>query len=665
VSSTHTPQHPLVEAAIQALNSADYEHVSGVDRQVRQPDTWLLRRCYQALAEEGSAEATFVAVELIREREPLAPYRVLPILARRAATQPELSHAVSQRIQSLRFLLQRPISTDLPTWGEQLLSLACVAAHQDNVQLAFACLERIDQGSNIWTTIFSQSELRELLAETIALVGLHPLTSYLIRLSIRQHGDTGANFLHQVALSAAAQIKANRQVERSRRLLQRCVVTVQHATLISLLSRRYASIIFAAAGDVQGVLDQATTIANIQEARRESGIGHREADTRVLRQVKRPRANLDTDFLFYTLRDAVDQLDPAQLAAHQRQAVAERLATLGVASDGWTAAAATAALLRLGETQHAIAVVDRIDPRDPTRSEAYRVLVEGLLNAEALEEARIQAQKAVKWAQSLAEHHPERLVIWGISAAYLAHHQAQAALEILARRRSPGLRARLRRIFGEPVSEEHLREEALRMYAALCQGEGSQDWANQVLNTIRQQAPQALEGKALALFYTDHVLQPLLVTGHYKMAWSFLQDVQTVLGRILSREQPARVEAVADLLVEHLKTLALQILPTEEESEPGYATPLDDAYAAIDDLLVHLWVGSAQQGIWPTVYSIGGSLPLVITLAGSETVVAIARFTAEQGHAWRRQPVNNGANEIEVEDVALQRLRSERMRLRD
>jgi hypothetical protein len=665
VSSTNTPTHPLVEAATLALNAADYDQLSGVDRQVRQPDSWLLRRCYQALAEDGSAEAAFAVVELIREREPLATYRVLPILARRATAQIELAQAMTKRLPLLRFLLQHPIPTEQLTWGEQLLSLACAAAHLGNDQLVYACLERIDQARNIWTSIFSQPELRELLAETISLVGLHPLTAHLIRLSIRQHGDTGAHFLHLLALGAAARIKANHQVERSRRLLQRCVTTVQHATLVSLLSRRYASIILGVAGDVQGILEQATTIANIQEARRESGIGFRDGDNRVLRQVKRPRANTDVDFLFYTLKDAVDQLDPARLAAHDRRAVAERLATLGTGSDGWTAAAAAAALLRLDEPQHAIVVVDKINPGDPTRSEAYRVLVEGLLNAGDEEEARIQAMKAIKWAQSLAEHHPERLVIWGISAGYLAHDQAQAALDILSRRRGPGLRARLQRILGKPAPEEHLREQALRMHAALCQGEGSRDRANQILNTIRRQAPQVLDGKALALFYTDHVLQPLLATGHYTLAWSFLHDVQNVLGRILSREQPARVEAVADLLVEHLKKLA-SVSPAQEEDveadesvhdRPAPNTPLDDACAAVYDLLVHLWDGSARQGIWPAVYSIGGSLPLVITLAGSETVVEIARFTAAEGHAWRRQLITEGIDDTEAEETLLQRFR--------
>jgi hypothetical protein len=299
---------------------------------------------------------------------------------------------------------------------------------------------------------------------------------------------------------------------------------------------------------------------------------------------------------------------------------------------------------------HAVSVVDRIDKRDPTRSEAYRVLVEGLLARGDTESAAIQTQNAIRWAQSLPEHHPERLIIWGIAAAYLAHHQAQAALDVLAQRRPPGWRARLRRLFGEIPSEEHLREEALRMYAALLSREGGQDRAVPILATIRRQAPQALDGKALALFYTDHVLTPLLETGHHALAWSFLHDVQTVLGRILSREQPARVEAVASLLVHELESLAAIDTGQDDLGGATAHAQLEHAQSTLQDLLIYLWEGSAKHGIWSTVYSVGGSLALVIALAGSDAVLEIARFTAVEGDHWREQFAVNSA-EDEAEEV--------------
>lgn len=637
-----------MRVATQALEAAEQASVSVVDRQVRQPDTWLMRRCCQVLAERGTAEATFAAVELIRAREPLAPYRVLPILARRAVDDVELALAVSQRLQALRFYLHRPIPTDPVHWGEQLLFIACAAAHIDDDVFAFACLERFDQARGLWPDCFNQPERREILAETVALVGLHPLTSQLIRQSVHHYAEAGAHFLQLVALRAGAQIELGRRVQRSRRLLQRCVETFQYATLTSLLSRRYAATVFGLSGNVDAILEQVATLANIQEARRESGIAYREAGQKVLRQVKRPRANADVDFQFYTLKDAADWLDLTQLDPSHRTVLAERLATLGIGSDGWTAAAATAALLRLGEIEHAIAVVDRIDARDPTRSEAFRVLVAGLLASGEAEEARVQTQKAIAWAQSLPEHHPERLTIWGIAEAYLAHNQAQIALDVLDQRRPPDLRVRLRRLFSKTPAEEHLREQALRMHTALLQT-GARDRATAYLATIRRQAPQALDGKALALFYTEHVLAPLLASGHHTLAWSFLQDVQAVLGRIFSREQPARVEAVARLLVHELNALDRSMpQPGADGAIAPQNAPLDAARTAAGDLLVHLWKGSAQQGIWPTVYSIGGALPLVIALAGSEVVVEIARFAATEGDAWRKPFITGNAEPEEI-----------------
>ncbi len=644
-TSDQTISTALAGAALSALKSVDLRNPSLADRQVRQPDTWLLRRCYQALALYGDANTAFAAAELVRERETLSPFRVLPPLARRAVADVGLAVSLSQQIQTLRHEISRPLGRNLAEWSERLLALACAAAHLSDSGLALAALERMDQAAGAWTMLFSHSERRELLADTVAHVGLHPLTVMLMRQSLRQEGEVGAQFLQQVAVHAATQIKESKNVAQSRRLLRRCVEIFQYATLTSLLSRRYAAAVFGLTGDVGAILEQVTIIANIQEARRESGVAYREGEGKVLRQVKRPRANLDADFQLYTLKEAVDQVEVGEIVPAQRRLLAERLARLGTSSDGWTAAATAGTLLHLGEIDHAIAVVDQIDRRDPMRSEAFRVLVEGLLAANRPDEAWRQTQKGIAWAQSLAEHHPERLTIWGTAEAYLTHGQASPVLEILNRRRSPGLWAWLRRLFGELPGEETLREDALRMYAALIGGEGSVAQALPILATLRRQAPQSLDGKALALFYTDHVLVPLLVTGHYDLAWSFLQDIRTVLGRILSREQPARVEAVALLLVEQFEALSAAAPPDEVNVD------LEKAHTAAFDLLTHLWERSAAQGIWPTVYTIGGSLPLVIALAGPQAVLEIARFAAKEGHVWRRTAAAESTEETENEEI--------------
>ena len=39
--------------------------------------------------------------------------------------------------------------------------------------------------------------------------------------------------------------------------------------------------------------------------------------------------------------------------------------------------------------------------------------------------------------------------------------------------------------------------------------------------------------------------------------------------------------------------------------------------------------------MWQTVYAVGGSLPLVIALAGSEAAMEIAQLAVAEGAGWR------------------------------
>lgn len=621
---------PLTRAALDALHQAAQIPIYEETRQVRTPDTWLLRRCWQALASSGSAGATLSAVSLIEEVEPLSLFRALPRLAARATEDPEIHSAVGEQLRRLHGSIQRPRIGERVVWAEQILSIACSAALIGRPVYAFSALERLDQEPVIWRTVFASQECRALLATTVSQIGLHPLTSMLLRDAIRRHEDSGAYFVEAVARQAASRLDASREdddeVEPNRRLLQRCVETCRHSTLLSLLSRRSAAVIFALDGEVEEVLEQIQTIANVQEARRESGIfSARDSEQMLVRQVRRPRANADVDFRFYAFKEATDALPLDRLSPVQKGFVADRLSEMGGQSDGWTAAAATSALLRLGAVDQAVHLVDRIDAQDPARSEAYRTLVEGLLRLEDEERAAEATRKAVRWAHSLPEIHPERLTVWGLAQAYLEHGNADQALKILEMRRTPGLVTRLRRLFGEETGDEHVREEALRLRASLLGSRKEEEKARKHLDSIRESAPTVLGGKALAHFYREYLLLPLLETDGTDLLWEVLQDVAEALGRISGRELPTRVEDIAQVLAKRLES---------ERSDEGAIVDQAGSQAAAR-MLGSLWAHNAEKSIWQTVYSLGGSLPLVISLVGSDAVLKIAEYAAVEGQSWR------------------------------
>ncbi len=620
--------HPLVTAATAALRRAAQTPPPSNDRQVRQPDSWLIRHCWQALAASGTPEATFSVVDLAGVGEPLSLFRALAILAERAEGDVGLAVALAEKLRSVSGLAARPLFGDRESWAERLLALAYAAARIDDSSLAFACLERLDQQPGIWRTVFARTELRDRLAQTVAFVGPHPLTMQLLRNALRQHDEPGGQFLLSVGTLAAQHIQEGRRASASRRLLRRCADTFQNTAITSLLSRRHAAITFGLAGQPTRVLEQLTIIANVQEARRASNIyALRDSEQQLLRQVRRSRANADVDFQLYTLKEAVEGLPLASVSLAQRQLLADKVAELGGASDGWSAAAAAGALVRLGATPHAVAINERIHAADHSRSEAHRVLVAALLQAGDEADAASQTQAGVRWAQSLAEHHPERLTIWGIVEAYLAQGKAQPALAVLNQRRPASFGVRLRRLFGEKPNEEALREEALRMHAALLSGEGGEDRAVIHLSQVRRWAPGLLEGKALALFYTENVLEPLLTTEYNRMLWAFLPDLCRALGGIVSREFPTRVGDVCEKLV---RRLALG-----QESDRLDDATLQEEQAVLGDFLVQLFEQSAAQGVWQTVYAVGGGLPLLIALAGSGTALDIARLAMAEGTGWR------------------------------
>jgi len=669
-------QRHIVTAALTALQKASNRPDIRLNQEsTERPDTWLLRHCWRTLAAAGAVDEMFSVLAIVEQTEPQALFRALPLLAQKTAVPAVWRSHDSQHQwraehgeQSIGTHHPPPIPADrsIDEWAERLLAMACTSALTADTSSAFAYLERLDQSAGIWHLIFARADLRELLCSTVAHVGLHPLTAQLIHMALTHYGDTGAQFLKNVALLAADAIQAGRRTRANRCLLERCVTVFRAGTLTSIHSRRYAAATFARVGDVNAAMEQLSIIATVQEAHAKFAKGQklqsahtshsstlsmpRYLEDPLVRQVRRPNANADVDFQFYTLREILEQLPLDN--SFWVQGLVQQVASLGARSDGWTASAAVTVLVRLGAIKQAAAVVDQLAHRDPTRSEAYRMLVTGLLAAGHAAEAQQYAGKALQWAQSLPERQPERVTIWGLADAYLAHGQPQEALALLARRRMPrgfiGLLQRFRR--HEP-NEETLRDEALRLRAALLlDTEDKQKAAAAHLSYIQRWARTLLTGKALAHFYTEHVLQPIAAAGQEPMLWSVLTEAgKALLDSLSGQELSSRVEDMMRVVMQHLhdsedfdqdlqeskQDLSLHSFenPDPHSVQPQMAEQVyldSESYAL--QFLQQLWQDAAHNGIWQTVYTIGGTLPLLLALAGPQAVVMLAQATAQ--HHW-------------------------------
>ena len=171
------------------------------------------------------------------------------------------------------------------------------------------------------------------------------------------------------------------------------------------------------------------------------------------------------------------------------------------------------------------------------------------------------------------------------------------------------------------------------MHAALLLS-GGESKSIMHLAHVRSWAPQILEGKALALFYAENVLDPLLSAENDRALWAFLPDLCRALGGIINQDFPTRVEEVCVKLARRLLMRQVDLAVagvTEAQDDPR----LQDERAAVENFLIQLWDQSAAQGMWQTVYAVGGSLPLVIALAGSEVALSIAHLAITEGAVWR------------------------------
>jgi len=589
------------------------------ERNVWQPDTWLIQQTWMALADGGAAAEAMEVARSAADRQPLAPIQALHRLAMLVAERPDLMPLVTGELRAMHgMFFAKPGLIDVSEQAERLILAAASATLVGYDILAFACLERLDQHPRAWDRVFPNPYLRNRLAETVASIGPHPLTISLIRSSIRRFGDAGAHFLQRVADGVAEQMKDDQPSPAAARLLLRCMETVRYAVLTTLHSHRVATTVLARGGLADEVASHLTTIANIQEARRESGLALRRNDQSLLRQVKRPQADADIDFQVYTLQEAIRAMPVRQITREQRIDLSKRLAALGMRSDGWTAAGAAATLVELGALKFAIEVVDNIAASDPTRSEGAIALVSGLLDGGENDMAAEQSKKALAWAKSVDGQNAERATIWGLAEVYLAHEMPEETLALLSERSAAGgIFGRLRGAFQQELSDDELRDNRLRLQALLQQNAYMKP-VDQLFTQLQQWAPRLLDGEALISFYLDGLLEPLLKAGRFDLAKVMLPDLRAALVVSGGDKHATHVGHMATLLTEQV-----------------YAGQIDEtALEMIQTTLRELWREDAQQGVWQTVHAIEGGLPLLLALEGPDALVAIARAAESEGERW-------------------------------
>ena len=459
--------------------------------------------------------------------------------------EPAIYEALSIREQ---FLFSEAFTDPIVAVEELLMSTATYAQLRNKTAL-FTYLERLDQLKDIWDRVFADPELRDLLAETLAGGGRHPLTAALITSATRRYDEAGADFLQRLTNRLDTNDPADQQ------MIERCATAIRYASLTTMHSHRVAVAVLARAGHAEEVMEHLTTIDNIQEARRESGLALRRNEQQLLRQVKRPQANPDIDFQAYTLQEALRSMPLRNIPREIRAEMAKRLAVLGMNSDGWTAAGAASTLVELGALKLAADVVDNIESSDPTRGEGAIALVRELLAIDEDELAAEQTQKALAWIRAFKSENAERATIWGLVEIYLDNHRPKEALELLdVRTEQAGFWQQVRKTFGSRLTDDQLRNQRYRLQAYLQQNRDNTQ-IQALVNELRTWAPKLLEGDALATFLVDGLLAPLIDAGHLDISWTLLTEIQEALVVSNGDRHAAHLQRISDILVDEIPVL--------------------------------------------------------------------------------------------------------------
>ena len=619
------------ETLAQAGSTRNTEDVPvAAERSVWRPDSWLIQNCWETLSDAAAGPEAISTAKLAAERQPLAIYESLYRLARQSSGKAPLARLVEQTLSpyNQELLGTNPLSAP-SHYAQQLLLAAATAAHLGNTGLGLSYLEKLDQSGRGWERIVALPDQRGILAEIFVRVGPTPLVASLLDSALRRFGDAGAELLLRVSEQIDPAVSPESPDLIEAKLLKHCVDAFRYGTLTTLHSHRIAAAVLARSGRFADVINEVTTIANIQEARRLGGSSLRTGDANVLRQVKRPQADADIDFQVYTLREAVRAMPLRYIPREMRVELARNLAQLGMKSDGWTAAGAASTLSELGALKFAADVVQHIAPTDPTRSEGTISLVRGLLAISDVPSADEHAHKALEWARSLSGRNPERALVWGLAEAYLEFGYAEKSLDYLNEwREITSFMGRMRNRFTPSMSDDELRIKRLRLAALLALGGRTPEVEREeasLLAELTEWGARLLEGEALIDFYADGLLRPLLTAGRTREAWALLPRIQAALVTSTGEKHTARVRQVAALLARQVRLAAATDSPLDDSEE---------TQNVIARFVIDLWEADAARGLWQTVHGMNGSLPLVLALEGPGTVAAIAHIAHAQGEGW-------------------------------
>lgn len=634
-ATSRVERSTLVQLALETLlaaeNRSQDEAQQIEERAVYRPDSWLIQKCWESLADAGAGLDTLAVARIAAARQPLTQVQALYRLSRQIDHRIGLANLIRQELAHLQPQLMAA-ALDSVLARDRLLYAAATAAAIGETQTAFAFLERLDQSTAPWERPIIVPEQRQMLADTLVRLGLHPLSTSLLTSALRRYDDSGAQFVLIVTTAASEHLRQQAVSRRMERLLAVGVDAFRNATLTSLHSRRLTAIALAQAGAIDEVAAQLTAIANIQAARRESGLSLRKGDQNLLRQVKRPTADADIDFQVYTMQEAVKAMPVRQMPREERIELANRLAVLGAKSDGWTAAGAASTLIELGAVKYAIEVIESIPAKDPTKAEGYIGLVRGLLAVEEPALAQEQIRKGLEWVNGYPGRNPARALIWGLAELFLDRNEPQQALAVLDAWEEPADFWRsVRNLFGRKLTDDELRNNGLRLRALLQQDVQPTKAVQQQVNLLLTWAPRLLDGEALVNFLTDHVLAPLLTAGRIQQALATLPHYQQAVQSGNGEKHAIRLANLSRLLV-------AELLPVLKEPPAAGATngqsDATTVRTALETFIAALWQADSQRGLWQSVHGIEGVLALLIALDGPAAVVALARGVEQAGTRW-------------------------------
>jgi hypothetical protein len=197
------------------------------ERNIWQPESWLIQRCWEALADAGAATEALTVAQLSVTRQPLALFQALHRLARQTNGNRAAVALVGAALQQARAPLFSASSSSPTQLANQLLLAAATASLLGDVLGSSAALERIDQIDNGWRRIFSTPEDRNLLAEVVARIGPHPLINTLIGNALRRFADGGRIFC---SMSPSIWSQAHRLADQQHTPNCCCVQSIPYVT---------------------------------------------------------------------------------------------------------------------------------------------------------------------------------------------------------------------------------------------------------------------------------------------------------------------------------------------------------------------------------------------------------------------------------------------------